>query len=117
LEINREDLYRRIEERIDQMIGRGFLQEVRGLMEMGYGSELKPMQSLGYKQMVQFLSKKIDWTEAVREMKKDTRHYAKRQWVWFKADPEICWHKESMDRQEVLHEIISFLKKEDKQIG
>jgi tRNA dimethylallyltransferase len=117
LEINREDLYRRIEERIDQMIEKGFLQEVRGLMEMGYGPELKPMQSLGYKQIVQFLSKKIDWTEAVREMKRDTRHYAKRQWVWFKADPEISWHRESIDRQEIFHKIVSFLKEEDKRIG
>jgi tRNA dimethylallyltransferase len=110
LEINREDLYRRIEERTDQMIERGFLQEVRGLLEMGYGPELKPMQSLGYKQMVQFLSKKIDWTEAVRQIKRDTRHYAKRQWVWFKADPEVCWRKESMGRQRILLEIMSFLK-------
>ncbi len=111
LEINREDLYRRIEERVDQMIERGFLQEVRGLMEMGYGPELKPMQSLGYKQMVQFLSKKIGWTEAVRQIKRDTRHYAKRQWTWFKADPEVCWRDESIDRQRILLEITSFLRR------
>jgi len=111
LEINREDLYRRIEERVDQMIERGFLQEVRRLMEMGYGPELKPMQSLGYKQMVQFLSKKIGWTEAVRQIKRDTRHYAKRQWTWFKADPEVCWRDESIDRQRILLEITSFLRR------
>jgi tRNA dimethylallyltransferase len=111
LEINREDLYHRIEERVDQMIERGFLQEVRRLMEMGYGPELKPMQSLGYKQMVQFLSKKIGWTEAVRQIKRDTRHYAKRQWTWFKADPEVCWRDESIDRQRILLEITSFLRR------
>jgi len=55
LEINRDRLYRRIEERVDQMLEKGFLQEVERLMEMGYGPALKPMQSLGYKQMVQFL--------------------------------------------------------------
>ena len=111
LEINREDLYRRIEERVDQMIERGFLQEVRGLMEMGYGPELKPMQSLGYKQMVQFLSKKMGWTEAVRQIKRDTRHYAKRQWTWFKADQEVCWRDESTDRQKIFLEIKSFLRR------
>jgi tRNA dimethylallyltransferase len=111
LEINREDLYRRIEERVDQMIERGFLQEVRGLMEMGYGPELKPMRSLGYKEMIQFLSREIGWTEAVGQIKRDTRNYAKRQWTWFRADPEICWRDESIDRQKIFLEIASFLRR------
>jgi tRNA dimethylallyltransferase len=110
LKINQEDLYHRIEQRVDQMIEKGFLQEVRGLMEMGYGPELKPMQSLGYKQMVRYLSKEIEWTEAIRQMKRDTRHYAKRQWIWFRADPEVCWRDESVDRQEIFLEIASFLR-------
>jgi tRNA dimethylallyltransferase len=114
LEMDRKALYRRIEERVDRMIERGFLQEVKGLMEMGYGSELKPMQSLGYKQMVQFLSKKMGWDEAVRQMKRDTRHYAKRQWTWFKADPEICWRDVSIDRERIFLEVKSFLKEEGK---
>jgi tRNA dimethylallyltransferase len=111
LEISRENLYRRIEERVDQMIERGFLQEVRGLIEMGYGPELKPMQSLGYKQMVQFLSREIGWTEAVGQTKRDTRNYAKRQWTWFRADPEVCWRDESIDRQKIVVEIMSFLER------
>jgi tRNA dimethylallyltransferase len=111
LEIEREDLYRRIEERVDQMIEQGFLQEVTELMKMGYGPELKPMQNLGYKQMVQFLLKKIGWTEAVRQIKRDTRHYAKRQWVWFKSDPEVCWRKEFIDRQKIRLEITSFFRR------
>jgi tRNA dimethylallyltransferase len=109
LEKERNALYRRIEERVKQMIERGFLQEVKGLMEMGYGSELKPMQSLGYKQMVQFLSKKIGWDEAVRQMKRDTRHYAKRQWTWFKSDREVCWRDVSIDRERIFLEVKSFL--------
>ena len=107
--MNREMLYHRIEERVDQMLEKGFLQEVERLMEMGYGPELKPMQSLGYKQMVQFLLKEIEWDEAVRQMKRDTRHYAKRQWTWFKADPEVHWWDESTDRQKIFLEIKSFL--------
>jgi tRNA dimethylallyltransferase len=108
LETNRVALYHRIEQRVDQMIERGFLQEVQGLMEMGYGAELKPMQSLGYKQMVQFLSKRTGWAEAVREMKRDTRHYAKRQLTWFKADPEVHWRDVSTDREKVFLEVKSF---------
>jgi len=111
LELNRMALYRRIDQRMDRMIEMGFLQEVEGLMEMGYSGELKPMQSLGYKQMVQFLTKKIGWTGAVREMKRDTRHYAKRQLTWFKADPEVHWRDESTDRKKIFLEIKSFLGK------
>jgi tRNA dimethylallyltransferase len=108
LEMNRDMLFRRIDERVDQMLEKGLLQEVEKLMEMGYGPELKPMQSLGYKQMVQFLLKEIGWDEAVRQMKRDTRHYAKRQWAWFKADPEVCWWDESTDRQRIFSNIKSF---------
>lgn len=108
LEMDRDKLYHRIDERVDRMMEEGFLQEVEGLMAMGYGPELKPMQSLGYKQMVQFLLKKIGWNEAVREIKRDTRHYAKRQWTWFKADPEVCWWDTSTDRQRIFLDIKSF---------
>ncbi|MEW6375938.1 MAG: tRNA (adenosine(37)-N6)-dimethylallyltransferase MiaA [Thermodesulfobacteriota bacterium] len=111
LETNRATLYRRIEQRVDQMIERGFLPEVRGLMKMGYGPALKPMRSLGYKQMVQFLLKEIGWDEAVRQIKRDTRHYAKRQWTWFKTDPEVRWRDESTDRQKIFLEITSFLRR------
>jgi tRNA dimethylallyltransferase len=108
LEMNRDMLYRRIEERVDEMIEKGLLGEVEKLMAMGYGRELKPMQSLGYKQMVQFLSKEIGWDEAVGQMKRDTRHYAKRQWTWFKADPEVHWWDESADRRKMFLEVGSF---------
>jgi len=111
LEMDRVTLYRRVEQRVDQMIERGFLEEVRGLMEMGYGPELKPMQSLGYKQMAQFLLEEMKWTETVRQIKRDTRHYAKRQWTWFKADPEVHWQDESMDRRRIIQEITSFLRR------
>jgi len=110
LKMDRKMLYRRIEERVDQMMERGFLQEVKKLMGMGYGSELKPMQSLGYKQLIQFLSKKIGWDEAVQQIKRDTRHYAKRQWAWFKGDPEVCWRETSIDRERIFLEVKSFIK-------
>ena len=73
------------------MIEQGFLQEVERLLDMGYGSELKSMRSLGYKQWVQYLMKEISRDEAVGQIKRETRHYAKRQWTWFKADREVRW--------------------------
>ena len=110
LETHREELYRRIEERVDQMMERGFLEEVERLMEMGYGPQLKPMQSLGYKQLIQVLLKKMERSEAIRQIKRDTRHYAKRQWTWFKADPDVRWCDESLDRERVFRAVSSFLK-------
>ncbi len=91
------------------MLEKGFLREVEGLIAMGFGRELKPMQSLGYKQLVQFLLKEMEWEEAVRQIKRDTRHYAKRQLTWFKADPEIQWRDTSTDRKRIFLEIESFL--------
>jgi len=108
MEMNRERLYHRIEKRVGRMLENGFLQEVERLIEMGYGPELKPMQSLGYKQLVQFLLKEIGWDEAIRQIIRDTRHYAKRQLTWFKADPEVHWWDESTDRQNIFLEIKSF---------
>ena len=115
VEMNREELYCRIEERVDRMIEQGFLQEEK-LLEMGYGPELNPMQSLGYKQVVRFIRKEIGWVEAVREMKRDTRHYAKRQWTWFKSDSEVRWRDGGTDRQTIFREVSAFLKEgEDKE--
>lgn len=111
LEMDRKKLYQRIEERVDQMMEKGFLEEVQGLLQMGYGPELKPMQSLGYRQMVQVLKNQISLEEAVRLVKRDTRHYAKRQWTWFKADPEVRWKNPLHDRREIFLEVRSFLKK------
>jgi tRNA dimethylallyltransferase len=110
LEADRKTLYQRIDHRVDRMIERGLLQEVIGLTEMGYGRELKPMQSLGYKQMIQFISNEMEWDESIRQMKRDTRRYAKRQWTWFRADPEIRWRSEATGRSRIFEEVESFLK-------
>jgi len=113
LEMERSKLYRRIEERVDRMIEQGFLEEVCGLLEKGYGPQLKPMQSLGYKQFTRFLLKEIGWDEAVHRVKRETRHYAKRQWTWFKTDPEVRWQERladgSLDRRRIVKEVASFL--------
>lgn len=110
LEMDRKRLYQRIDERVDQMMEKGLLEEVKRLLQMGYGPELKPMQSLGYKQMVQVLRNQISLDEAVRLVKRDTRHYAKRQWTWFKADPEVRWRNPFDEHREILSEVRSFLK-------
>jgi len=89
--MERDTLYERINRRVDWMVSEGFPQEVQDLLDRGYSEDLKSMQSIGYRHMVDFLRKRKSRDEAVALMKRDTRRYAKRQMTWFNADPEMLW--------------------------
>jgi tRNA dimethylallyltransferase len=104
----REELYQRIDERVDEMITRGLQQEVQQLLDKGYSPGLRTMQSLGYKQIVAYLQGEYDLAEAVRRIKRDTRRYAKRQLTWFKVDPQIHWVAPQGDRGAVRRMIAGF---------
>jgi tRNA dimethylallyltransferase len=73
------------------MIERGWVDEVQTLLNRGYAPGLKSMRSLGYKNIVSYLSGGLTLEQAIILTKRDTRRYAKRQITWFKADPEIIW--------------------------
>ena len=87
----REKLYDRINKRVDQMIDQGLIEEVRSLYQQGYDLELTSMQALGYKQLINHFEGEYDLEEAIRLIKRDTRHFAKRQLTWFKRDDNIKW--------------------------
>jgi len=91
LNLDRTLLYERINRRVDAMISAGFLDEVKDLLARGYSANLKPMQSIGYRHMVDYIEGRLSWAECVRTMKRDHRRYAKRQLTWFGADSEIIW--------------------------
>lgn len=91
LHIERETLYDRINQRVDAMIEAGLVDEVKMLLNKDYSEDLKSMQSIGYRHMIDFIKGRITREETVRTLKRDTRRYAKRQMTWFKADPEIVW--------------------------
>lgn len=91
LHIERETLYDRINQRVDAMMEAGLVDEVKMLLNRGYSEDLKSMQSIGYRHMIDFIKGRITWEETVRTLKRDTRRYAKRQMTWFKADQEIVW--------------------------
>ena len=97
LTLNRDELYRRIEARVDRMMAEGLVDEVRGLIERGYRESLVAMKGLGYAQIAAHIGGAIALEEAVRRLKRDTRRFAKRQLTWFRADPRIEW----MDVQKV----------------
>lgn len=73
------------------MIKSGLVDETRRLLGMGYTEELKPMKSLGYRHIIEFLKGKYSMNETVRHIQRDTRRYAKRQLTWFRTDPEMIW--------------------------
>ncbi len=91
LHMDRQLLYERINQRVDEMVKAGVLDEVNRLLEKGWSPELKSMQSIGYRHMVDFIKGKVAWDETIRILKRDTRRYAKRQLTWFRKDPEIIW--------------------------
>ena len=88
---DRQVLYDRIEKRIDLMLRQGLVEEVRGLMAKGYDKNLVSMQGLGYKEILAYLDREMPLEEAVRILKRDTRHFAKRQLTWFRRELETLW--------------------------
>lgn len=93
LERDRQELYRRIEMRVEEMLSRGLLQEVRGLRDRGYSPALKPLRAIGYRHMIEHLKGHTSLDAAVARLKRDTRRYAKRQLTWFRHEEQIEWHR------------------------
>lgn len=91
LYLDRARLYARIEERVDQMLSEGLVEEVEGLRAQGYHAGLNSMQALGYKQVWAYLEGRIDHEGMVQAIKDDTRRFAKRQYTWFNKDRRIQW--------------------------
>ena len=104
----REVLKKRIDERVDKMMEDGLLDEVKKLRGMGFGRELKPMQSIGYKQMNQYLDGEITLERAIELIKRDTKRLAKRQMTWLRQDKDIRWYRLPEDRDKLMDEIETF---------
>ena len=88
LELPKEELHNNINERVDRMIATGLEEEVRGMTDFKH---LNALQTVGYKEIFEFLKGEISLAQAIEEIKKNTRHYAKRQMTWFKKDKEFEW--------------------------
>ncbi len=93
LYMDRKKLYERINQRVENMMSQGLIDEVKELVKMGYSCRLKSMQSLGYRHICDFLNEKTSFEETVSLLKRDTRRYAKRQFTWFGKDKKIIWVK------------------------
>lgn len=105
---DRTHLYTRIDQRVDQMIKEGLLEEVTCLKEKGYRKEMVSMQGLGYKEIFDYLEGECTLEEAIYRIKRDTRHFAKRQITWFKREREVIWIDKtafSYDEDQILEQM------------
>jgi tRNA dimethylallyltransferase len=93
LEWDRRRLYERINQRVEMMLNRGLIDEVRALMEKGYPPETNSLQTVGYQEVIIYLQGKTDYPEMVELIKRNTRRFAKRQLTWFRRDKRIHWFK------------------------
>lgn len=117
---DRARLYERIDRRVDTMIADGLVEEVRRLRAMGYTKELVSMQGLGYKELFPYFDGECTLDEAVSVMKRDTRHFAKRQLTWFRREKDVIWVNKQMfsyDNDKILSYMNAILTKKGIQSG
>jgi len=88
---DREELYRRIDGRAGQMVEDGLVRETEHVLRLGYDEKIKPLQSLGYRYIMQYIRDNMTLDDALRSMQRDTRHYARRQMTWFRRESDIEW--------------------------
>lgn len=113
---DRENLYKRIDLRVDIMLEHGLVDEVKRLKEMGYHRDMVSMQGLGYKEILDYLDGKCSLEEAIYILKRETRHFAKRQLTWFRREKEVIWlDKQNYDYNEaaILEEMCRILHTKD----
>ncbi|HHV94937.1 MAG TPA: tRNA (adenosine(37)-N6)-dimethylallyltransferase MiaA [Clostridiaceae bacterium] len=111
LTMDRELLYDRINKRVDDMLNKGLVDEVKKLIDMGYHEKLQSMQGLGYKELFWYFKGKTTLEESIYFLKRNTRHYAKRQITWFKQNKDINWIDidENTDINDITNQIINFI--------
>lgn len=109
LERDREYLYERINLRVDIMLEKGLEQEVRELYEK-YGENLRKINIIGYTELIEYFNGKVTYEEAVENIKRNSRRYAKRQFTWFKNDPTYVWFDlDKLSEEEIINSIMSEL--------
>lgn len=113
---DRDKLYQNIEKRVDLMLDAGLLDEVKTLHEKGYTKDMVSMQGLGYKEILDYLNGEITLERALYLIKRDTRHFAKRQLTWFRREKTVTWINKpefNYDSQQILDYMLTKLKEKD----
>jgi tRNA dimethylallyltransferase len=108
LTLSRQLLYARVDARVERMLTDGLLEEVRALVDRGYGVELPAMSGLGYRQLAQHLAGLVSLEEAVERIKRETHRYVRQQYTWFRLDdPAICWFDIGRVNYSEIHQVVA----------
>ncbi len=114
LDVPREELVRRIDRRVEEMVAAGWFAEVESLLERGYDAGLKPLRAIGYRDVVACLQGRLEREEAIRRIQRDTRRFARRQMTWFLKEPGVRWYTPAPDLAETLVPVIrAFVAREE----
>jgi len=106
----RDELYKRINERVNRMFQAGLIEEVRDLLANGIPPSAKPFEAIGYRHVITNIDSSIPRDETIRIIQRDTRRYAKRQMTWFRKQPEVTWFDGPGDNEEIKNKVHQFLK-------
>lgn len=109
----RDKVYKQIDLRVDQMIKDGLIEEVQSLLDSGYYKGMVAMEGLGYKEIIDYLENKCSLEEAIYTVKRDTRHFAKRQITWFKREKDVLWfpkYEYQYKQDEIIKKMLEKLK-------
>jgi len=109
IKLSKKELYNRIDKRVDQMIKKGLIEEVKKLHQRGYSWNLPSLSGLGYKEIGLYLQGKISLDEATKLIKLHTRQYAKRQMTWFKRDRRIKWVENKKETEKLIKEFLKLM--------
>ncbi len=109
LTAGRGELYRRIDDRVLAMLARGLVEEVKSILARGYAKELKPFSSIGYREVLHYLSGFIGYEDMVKDIQKNTRHYAKRQFTWFAKERDMQWFEYPRELDGIVDRISGFV--------
>ncbi|MEA1986484.1 MAG: tRNA (adenosine(37)-N6)-dimethylallyltransferase MiaA, partial [Candidatus Marinimicrobia bacterium] len=115
LTLPREILYEKINRRVDKMIEKGLVKEVENILKMGFDKSLNSINTVGYKEIIKYLNKEWTLEKAIIEIKKNSRHYAKRQLTWFRKYSPDCWfeYEKEMQKEKIISKIEDILKNRD----
>ena len=113
---NRQDLYNRIDSRVEQMLCLGLMDEIRSLLAEGISKKSTALQAIGYKEFIAYLDGEITLEDATAQVQQASRHYAKRQLTWFRKNPQIHWLTRAKGEQtgEILQKLRQILREYDK---
>jgi tRNA dimethylallyltransferase len=109
LKKEKDELYRRINQRVNDMFTQGWVEEVKNILSMGVNDTLRPFSSIGYREILLNIKGTIQYRDMVEDIQKHTRHYAKRQFTWFAKEKNMIWFEYTEDSERIIKKVAEFL--------